>query len=276
MIKRSVRISFAALIVLSFLQSQATAQDISSSNWNVRANDSPQANAPSAKAILSLIATITRQETNAFDVCSYLFEDLDQDGKYELLASIDYSGRKFCNELMVVEKSEPKFVLEKVETWHADDMGNLVQDLKNDGRKELVVRQAWSDYNGAQCVALWSKIYRFERGKLIDVSISFPMFYRQRLNDLAKELSSNQSESVCTIMEIDKINRFLGLSPTAGFARAQQWKLSSDPKIRAKAIDVFKDIKDSGSRAELTRMRHDPNQIVSEKALLALENKTRN
>src|SRR3954447_12430688 len=108
-------------------------------------------------------------------VCSAAEVDLDGDGRRELVASVDYSGRRFCNTLAVVEKGSSP-VPQVTHTWEMDDVrDSIMQDA--DGSLVLVVPTALTDYEGAECIAVWQRLFRLQHSMLVDVSTSYPDFY---------------------------------------------------------------------------------------------------
>ena len=110
-------------------------------------------------------------------VCSATFADLAGDGSYQLIASIDQSGRMFCNQVVVFRKTHTGFKSAMLETWWLDDVSKYVEDLRGNGRKELLVPQSLTFYAGAKCMAAWTRVFRIIDGSLSDVSSEFPNFY---------------------------------------------------------------------------------------------------
>jgi hypothetical protein len=234
--------------------------------------------APAASSVLSL----SRSDLDDFvmkylgftaaeaSVCSATFADLAGDGSYQLLASIDQSGRMFCNQVVIFSKTHTGFKSATLETWWLDDVSKYVEDLRGDGRKELLVPQSLTFYAGAKCMAAWTRVFRIIDGSLSDVSSEFPNFYSSRLNELRRNLRKNSEYSVCLEIEADKIKRVMGTVPDAGLAKALAWMTSSDASLRLKAVCVLSDIGDTTSLEALRRASQDKDPVVSDAAKMSL------
>jgi hypothetical protein len=187
-------------------------------------------------------------------ICSVAQVDLSGNQTESILASIDWSGRGFCNDVWILRTGSNGSGKQRFDAWNVEDVRKLVVSLGSGRDKQLAVRRGYSQYNGVGCVATWTEIYTERNGKLEEESASFPAFYLQRLNMLQGLLNREEAEPECTQMEADKIRRFLGTSPTAGFDLAQRWVQSSNPALRAKGVAVFADIGDDPSKMELRKV----------------------
>ena len=150
--------------------------------------------------------------------------------------------------------------------WWANDVRKAVGDPAGDGRNELLIPESLTFYEGARCIATWTRIFELRGDTLSDVSSEFPKFYKPRLNELRGQVSGAREEAVCRQIETDKIERVLGIMPDAGFERAQEWMESRDPSLRLKAVCVFADIGDKGSLGALSKAVQDKDPVVSEAA----------
>ncbi len=220
------------------------------------------------------------------DICSFDFFDAAKDGTYRLLASIDYSGRHFCNTVVAIGKRISGFQIHELAAWQVDEVSDIIRDLDHDGGIELAIPQPLSDYEGGQhCMATWTRLYRWRNGHFEDASASFRQFYENRLRQLiaaapsvapgpresASPARRDEEESGCALMEADKIRRFLGMSARAGFAQAVAWMGSADTSLRRKAIRVFDDIGDKDSLAKLGVLARDTDPSVAQAARGALQ-----
>jgi len=202
----------------------------------------------------SLVENRLRVAEGGGKICSVAQVDLSGVGNQRVLASIDWSGRSFCNDVWLLNADSESAGDQHLEAWNAEDVSKLIVDLGVPGERQLAVPSGYSQFNGARCVATWTVVYRERDGKIVDDSSNFPAFYQDRLRALQDRLNSGGAEPECAQMEADKIERFLGVSPKAGFDTAQRWERSSDPSLRAKAASVFGDIGDEQSMRELRRM----------------------
>ena len=209
-----------------------------------------------------------RASQGGVTVCSAAEADLDGDGRPDLIASIDYSGRGFCNTLAVVEKGSSQSVPQVTDTWGMDDVQDAIK-RNEDGSLMLVVPTAFTDYEGAECMAVWQRLLKLQHGALVDVSTSHPDLYKARKREVdatIARMNQEKADTSCELIELDKLDRFLGASPTAGYARALAWMRSADPAMRRRAARVFADIGDTVSMANLQGLSHDTDPAVAASA----------
>lgn len=213
-------------------------------------------------------------EGNPAHVCSVARSNLGPVDEPVLVASADYSGRLFCNAVFVIGLSGSRIWNASVDTWEEDDVSGLVKRPDSGSHNALIVRTAISDYNGGNaCIATIPRIYDLKSEKLVDVSRSFPDFYRREL--AARRHASGPSwvsdGKICSDDENDKLSRMAGISQTAGYSDAKTWMVSQNPDTRMKAADTFADIADGASLAELRVMERDPNVAVKQRVTIDLE-----
>jgi hypothetical protein len=196
-----------------------------------------------------------------------------------IVASLDMSGRRFCNEIMLIRNGVPPTVVQSIQAWWANDLSTVVLDLRGTGDFELVVPQAISDYEGTRaCIATFPVVYTCSASSCVDSSSQFVDFDAQELNELQRELATLQNSgpdqdtrrAPCATMEADKIRRLLGMDSRAGFETASLWMRSSDPTLREKAVAVFGDIGGAASRQGLQTLAADPDPAVALAARLHL------
>ena len=188
------------------------------------------------------------------DICSVAVVDLSGGKTYSILASIDWTGRHFCNDLRIFTQDSTGIRHQDFQAWDVEDVAKLVVDIRGDGIKELAIPKSYSSYDGAKCVAIWTSIHATSNGNMADVCTEFNSYYKNRLQILQDRLSKGEDQPECAQMELDKIERFLKVSPSAGFERAQRWIQSNNPSLRSKAIVVFGDILDDPSKRELVKV----------------------
>ncbi|MBS4055988.1 MAG: hypothetical protein KGZ82_01565 [Bacteroidales bacterium] len=221
-------------------------------------------------------------------LCSFQFIDMNNDGVHELVVSVDYSDRHFCNAVVVVSKNDNHFNIEELSAWHVDDITDVIANLDNSGHKYLIIPQDLSNYEGAHCVATWPRIYQWTKDGFAEVGYNFPSFYKKHLEILKKRRrqlemtsaslsrSASTEDVSCLLMEEDKIARFLKISPNAGFTKAIDWMMSNNPLLRSKAIRVFEDIGDQESLYNLSVLAGDSDPSIAISAKNTLEVKRLN
>ena len=243
---------------------------VASRNWKVDASPAVGVSSLSRSDIDDFVMKYLGFTAAEASVCSATFADLAGDGSYQLIASIDQSGRMFCNQVVVFRKTHTGFKSAMLETWWLDDVSKYVEDLRGDGRKELLVPQSLTFYAGAKCMAAWTRVFRIIDGSLSDVSSEFPNFYSGRLNELRHNLRKDSEDSVCLEIEADKIKRVMGTVPDAGLAQALHWMKSDDPSLRLKAVVVLSDIGGPASLDALRKASQDKDPVVSDAAKMLL------
>lgn len=283
------------LLALTSLSCRAGANEplLAARDWSVNgSSDSLQAKPPGNADVLALLNGLGQENVH---LCDFRITDLDMDGRYELVASVDYSGRQFCNTVLVVGPGAAKtghFLVHAIQAWNVTDVGDLFRSDGRGGRITLAIPQPLTDYDGVECVATWRVLYRLDRDRLNDVSSApeFNAFYRNQYDALGREAraggfgmkaSSRTSpaqargtapdpDAVCKLITLDKLARFLGFHATAGLERAQQWMNSGDTALRRKAVRVLADIGTGAARANLLTLTHDRDPVVAQSAQVEL------
>jgi hypothetical protein len=288
----TVAVGLAALSALSG-QARATDAPLAARDWNVNGSSgSLQAKPPSDADVLAFLGGLGQENIH---LCDFRIADLDMDGRYELVASIDYSGRQFCNTVLVVGPGTAKaanFFVRTVQAWNVSNVGSMYTPDGPGGRITLAVPQPLTDYDGAECVATWPVLYRLDHGRLNDVSAApeFHAFYRSQYDALGSEAGAGafggkpaspaspvqakktitDPNAPCKLITLDKLARFLGFHATAGLDRAQLWMNSGDTALRRKAVRVFADIGTDAAQSSLVTMSHDRDPVVAQSARLEL------
>ena len=226
-----------------------------------------QATLPDAKSIAT--EAIAGTDTT---VCDAVIVPADRSSEKHVLASVDGSGRRFCNGLLRITVTGRPTVLQTIDTWQVERVADVVSDLDQDGTNELVIPTAISDYEGANCIAVVPMVYTCASGKCAVAPTRFRDFYVRKASEAARRLVGGTPEStVCTTMERDKLLRLAGSNPRAGFDGASQWMNHPSPSLRRKAVRVFADIADDASRSHLRTLTTDRDPIVSASAEHALK-----
>lgn len=207
--------------------------------------------------------------------------DLDGDGRMELLASVDYSGRGFFNTLFVVWADEEGLRYQKFETWNLESLEGVVEDLDLDGRQELLTRQLLTPYLGARPHAAWTTVRALDDGEYVESSSRFGHFYESRIlpaleNKLERlgEAGDNRLLEMATEVELAKVLWTLGRSDSeAVLHSAMQWAEEPDPVGRIFATSVLKELEVPAADRVLQRLAEDSNDEVALYAVTALKSK---
>jgi len=199
-------------------------------------------------------------EVKPRDIGDSSWFDLAGNELYELVLTLDSSGRGYFNVLAVYTQRSPGNVgLQNIEGWGIGaDLSKVVKDLNADGKYEFIIltQVAPGTLGGwypTSRTPTWPAVYRLKDGKYIEASREFPAFYdTQVLPRLDKEITKASKEAVSApeiqdsvaelMLEKDKILRVIGRDPTAGLQHAREWTNSEDPQLVQCAIAVFADI----------------------------------
>jgi len=223
---------------------------------------------PAAEPSRSALVVVVRQAFPSPDVnvCDVILLTAPRTAP-TIVASLDFSGRHFCDMIARVSRTRPPMVMQKIDAWEADDLSKVVVDFDRDGIAELIVPRAISNYEGAACIAVVPVIYKCSSTRCEDVTRRFPTMVRQwidRQTEYQRSLHDDVDEDTeaCFSMERSKVQRMLGENRRAGFADAREWMNSQNPRLRRKAAAVFGDIGDAASRANLLTLERDPDPTV--------------
>jgi|GEM_PF-3115660 len=207
----------------------------------------------------------------------YRVLDLDNDGRADLIATVDYSGRRFFNHLLVLHDGGKRLTVQVVDAWNIESLDGAVQDLNGDGRVEILLRQSLTPYLGAKPMAGWTAVFRFEGDKLVDQSERFPQFYDTRiLAPIERELAVPEGDSKAPYdkdlltLERDKVLRVLGRVPAAGLDWALSLARSEDPVRRIFALSVLAEVGGSEATAVLKALGEDLDPQVASYAVVAV------
>jgi hypothetical protein len=139
------------------------------------------------------------------------FADIDGDGKLELIATLDYSGRSFFSSVIVVKKGKAGFTYSVVHSNGISvlDLPSRLVDVNQDGRKELLVEQYMDQYEGAMRVPVETAIFEWTGDKFVEASDKFPGYYRSVvIPKLEKDLAEVKSSSASQV-QVDDYETFV-------------------------------------------------------------------
>jgi hypothetical protein len=212
------------------------------------------------------------------EVCDAALVGGSLDQTPTILASIDYSGRRFCNTVFLVRGGRTPAIIQELLVWNTPDLHGALRDIDNDGRDELVVLQALSSYEGARCIAAVPIVYTCSARSCVNTGTEHLGFFQQKLAEVESELASappleqdDREEASCLTMERDKLRRLLGVDSNAGRETAAKWLQSDNPRLRSKAVKTLADIGDRDSRERLEKAAKEADKDTAMEARQALE-----
>ena len=203
-------------------------------------------------------------------VGAFKWADVDADGFYELLVTMDYSGRAFYNNFSAIKQIAGAYRKQDIDIRNSDEFIEFpgssmsILDLDHDGAQELILPISIGSYRGANLSPDWPSIYKWKKYRFIKADEQFKSFYEEiLLPDIERAievLSRDKSEEEQDLDEKlsidwlirDKIVRFLGRDPHAGLQRATRWAKSANANVRENADIALKEIlgKDAVSEKE--------------------------
>ncbi len=212
--------------------------------------------------------------------------DLDDDGRADLIATVDYSGRRFFNNLLILHDDGGRLTMQKIRVWNMESLDGAIQDLDGDGRVEILLRQNLTPYLGARPTAAWTAVFSFDGSSWVDQSAAFPQLYdAQILPGIERELAASaandsgiargDSQKDLLTIERDKVLRVLGRSPAAGLDWALNLSGSEDPVRRIFALSVLADMGGPTAASALKALGKDRDPEVTSYALAAVARSAR-
>jgi hypothetical protein len=175
------------------------------SDWSVNVPYSLAKKPPSLKEVAELLG-LENATASGSSLCSFTFANLRRTGTLSLVAAFDSSGRGFCNDIEIVDRTAFGFEstdLPTTEIGQGVDVSKLIKDISGNGQLELVINTTVGGYQGGvHCGVEWPVIYAWTGSNYADVSTQFKSYYRQRLANIMRQISApptpikpNSSES---------------------------------------------------------------------------------
>ena len=190
-------------------------------------------------------------------VGDFTWTDLVGDGRYELITTLDLSGRAFFDYLAVYERDD----LGKISVqWFSEEtaigrLRSVIRDLDNDSKKELIIPTLFPSgaYGAESLSAAWPAVYKLENGIYVEASDEFGNFYdTEVLPGLIKNIAearakpepsaSDVRKLISSMLEKDKILRVLGRDRSGALAEAREWAASDDPNLAHAGAVVLREM----------------------------------
>ncbi len=179
----------------SIAVAQAAVPTLASANWAVTAPHNLAKERPTRSEVEQLLGLGDTTE-NSPSLCSFAFADLRRNGTLSLVAASDSSGRGFCNDIEITDRTPDGFQSAgptSAEIGQGENVTKLIKDIAGDGRLELVIEMEVGGYQGgAHCGLEWPVIFAWTGNEYADVSAQFKDYYRQRLAELKTNIAALQ------------------------------------------------------------------------------------
>ncbi len=216
----------------------------------------------------------------------YAWADVDADGTYELLMISDFSGRAFYRNLKIIKRADGIFRWQDKFIWNtmkistipdsqigygsmpAWNAGVVLSDMNHDGLLELIVPIGIGNHCTACASPIWPSVMKWEGGRYVEADQCFKGFYRDIvLPGIERRIAALERQGwpkgeffddlAAQQVLKDKLERFLGIDPRAGFERAVEWAHDQRLEPRPYALDEFGDIPGEESSRYLLAMAED-------------------
>jgi len=185
-----MRMLLGCLVTMLGLASGATTDDIASVPW-IEAN-LDEMRRLDTYAVEQFVNRSPAGDPHA-TVGEFAWVDLAGDGQYQLVVTLDLSGRAYFDYVAIYRRSPTGKVRRQWIEGQDVDLGRAIRDLDGDGTKELILLSgidsgdprgfAWGPSR------VWPKVYRLRSGTYVDGSATFATYYDQEvLPPLEKEL----------------------------------------------------------------------------------------
>jgi hypothetical protein len=226
----------------------------------------PPEQTPATKRLIRIAAPLTEG-----DICDAA-ELKDRDGSTTILATVDFSGRRFCNMTLRIRRGPPPVVIQELPMGTPDRVNDLLEDLNGDGYPEILGATYLTPYRGGRCAAVVRSVYTCSAQTCVKSTSHFPRFLRRELQrteaDLAQAISEQASaeDQACLEMSRDKLKRMLRIDPTAGFSTAKAWLAGNDSTLRENGALVLHNIDNSEARQILGGLVDDRDRHVADVA----------
>lgn len=149
----------------------------------------------------------------------YRLIDLNNDGRLELLATADFTGRAFYETLAVFTNKNGQIQsTDLTDRWAINDLDAAITDLDHDGRKELLLDREPNEYRGTETIPGLTDIYHYDGSRLIQVDRQFKDYYRK---DLLPRLQQRLADFTAGADELEK-------EVTTAQNKLRQEKLAAD------------------------------------------------
>jgi hypothetical protein len=258
-----------ALLALAGAQA-ATAVDPSAYPWESRPAQNVAATAWTNDDIAAFLGTVTAAQAPLI-VGDFRFASLIGDGSLQLVASVDYSGRRFFNTVLVVRRTATGYAVQKLPALDAESLAAAILDLDGDGRMELVLPMALTPYLGAGYPqAKWTAIYAWSGRLFVERTAAYAGYYREGVLAPLRQRLMNAAVANAAVplavarIEHDKALRVLpAANPGGGIATAQALASDADPKLRILGAAVAADLGSTDGDALLASLAADADRSVA-------------
>jgi hypothetical protein len=186
-----MRMLLGCLVTMLGLARGATMDDIASVPWTEAHVD--ELRRFDGRAVEDFVNRFRGGPGMHVTVGEFAWVDLAGDGQYQLVVTLDLSGRAYFDYVAIYRRSRTGKVRRQWIEGQDVKLGRAIRDLDGDGTKELILLSgidsgdprgfAWGPSR------VWPKVYRLRSGSYVDGSAAFATYYDQEvLPPLEKEI----------------------------------------------------------------------------------------
>lgn len=128
-------------------------------------------------------------------LCEFHFVNLRNSGKLSLVICYDGGGTVDCNDVAIIDKTSTGFEFYDFSAAVPSLDFDSVQDLKNDGRYELIVRAGVASGGPNHCAATWPVVYAWTGNGYSDVSSQYKGYYEKQLASLKEQIATEEAQA---------------------------------------------------------------------------------
>lgn len=215
------------------------------------------------------LTKLGNQEDVDLKVGDFRKVDLNGDGREELVATVDYSGRELYNSVIVTWQEPEGPRVETITVWNMESLEGAIQDLDGDGKLEILTQELLTPYLGVRPYAVWTSVRSWTGKEYVEASSRFTTFYENVILPALKEKlaqfrqAEEKHSAEVTEVALYKVLRIVGQDREAGLQRALSWSSEPDALSRIYAVAVLRDIEGAAAVEALRRLTKDPDREVA-------------
>ena len=226
--------------------------------------------------VARLLAEVSDNTDVSMIVGDFKVVDLNSDGRPELVATVDYTGRNYFNTIAIVWQTRSGLRMRTIETWNVETLEGALRDLDGDGKLEILVPKLLTPYLGARPYAAWTSVQALIGNDYADQSSRFRLFYEKTvIPALQQQLEEARAAGEKHNAEVAEVALFKVMRVTgdakAGLQRGLAWSEDADPLARIYAVSVLSEIDDRDALQAINKLAEDPDPEVASVARTARE-----
>jgi hypothetical protein len=151
--------------------------------WTASNAERLKAMFPNAAAVAALDRRTAPSDHDADsdNIGDFRVVNLNNDGNLQVVCLVDVTGRAWYTEVIIFSQHSGKIVRSIISTGGAN-IGSLdrrLVELHHDGQKQLLLPRWLGPYKGAQPLATFTDVYRFDGQRALRVNQEFSDYYRK-------------------------------------------------------------------------------------------------